>query len=166
MEANMKIEPIYEKIKKLVANSEISLLNEQIWQQHKTIMFLEERVIAFERLVASYTKVTMDLSKEVRAGVAVQGLKTNKGKYGRSAEEVAKRWSEWKRQEEEEGMTRAQIARRWGVDRATVEYARAKGYSCRPKTYIPKSLIGHEIVALPPTRKGPRKHKTDLRLAA
>lgn len=160
------METTQDKIRKLIDKSELSLLAEQVWQQHKTILFLEERVTAFERLVASYANVTLDLAKELRAGVALQGLKTKNGKYGRSAEEVAKRWAEWKKLEEQ-GMTPAQIARRWSVDRATVEYARAKGYECRPKTYVPPSLVGHKFVSLPPTRKGSRKvAQPQLRLAA
>jgi hypothetical protein len=164
------MESTYEKIKTIIAGSEVSLLNEQIWQQHKTILFLEERVMAFERLVASYAKVTMDLAKEVRVGVGLQGLKTKTGRYGRSVEEVKKRWAEWKRLEED-GMTPAQIARRWSVDRGTVEYAKLKGYcpnNPKPRNQVPTSLIGHELVSLPPTRKGHGKHRgrVQLRLAA
>jgi hypothetical protein len=164
------MESTYEKIKTIIAGSEVSLLNEQIWQQHKTILFLEERVMAFERLVASYAKVTMDLAKEVRVGVGLQGLKTKTGRYGRSVEEVKKRWAEWKKLEED-GMTPAQIARRWSVDRGTVEYAKLKGYcpnNPKPRNQVPTSLIGHELVSLPPTRKGHGKHRNrvQLRLAA
>jgi len=158
------METTYDKIKKLIAQSEVSLLQEQIWAQHKTIMFLEERVDAFERLLNGYTRVTMDLAKELRVGVGLQGMRTPSGKYGRSAEEVAKRWAEWKKMEDE-GMTPAQIARRWNVDRGTVEYAKAKGYSPKPKTYVPASLLGHKLVALPPTRKR-KPAQPQLRLAA
>jgi len=164
---------MYDKIKKLVANSEVSLLNEQIWQQHKTILFLEERVIAFERMMQGYTKVTMDLAKELRMGVDITSRvalmrKTKKGRLGRSPEEVAKRWAEWKSLEES-GMNTFQIASRWGVDRGTVDYARSKGYAVTPykkKSCIPASLIGHTLVALPPTRKGPRRQKDLLRMVA
>ena len=163
------MESTYEKIKKLVAQSEVSLLNEQIWQQHKTIMFLEERVTAFERMMQGYTKVTMELAKEMRVAVGVQGLTTEKGRYGRAPEEVAKRWAEWKALEEG-GLSTVQIARRWKVDRGTVDYAKRKGYVVRPykprKSSVPASLVGHELVSLPPTRKGPRKHQAQLRLAA
>ena len=115
-------------------------------------------------------KVTMDLAKEVRVGVGLQGLKTKTGRYGRSVEEVKKRWAEWKKLEED-GMTPAQIARRWSVDRGTVEYAKLKGYcpnNPKPRNQVPTSLIGHELVSLPPTRKGHGKHRNrvQLRLAA
>jgi hypothetical protein len=163
------MESTYEKIKKLVAQSEVSLLNEQIWQQHKTIMFLEERVTAFERMMHAYTKVTMDLAKEVRFQITLEGMRTTPRKrYGRSPEEVAKRWAEWKALADG-GMPTIQIAKRYKVDKATVTYAKRKGYTVVPhktRNSIPQSLIGHEFVSLPPTRKGPRKHQAQLRLAA
>jgi len=164
------METIYEKIKTLVAGSEVSLLNEQIWQQHKTIMSLEERVSAFERMMHAYTKVTMDLAKELKFVVAQHSRvtsyrKTSTGRYGRSAGEVAKRWAEWKSMEEG-GMSTFHIARLFKVRRESVDYAKRKGYS-NTKTSIPASLIGHELVALPPTRKGHRKHnRIHMRLAA
>ncbi|NBS87658.1 MAG: hypothetical protein EBS60_06200 [Verrucomicrobia bacterium] len=133
------METTQDKIRKLIDKSELSLLAEQVWQQHKTILFLEERVSAFERLIASYARVTMDLAKEVKVGVGIQGLKTKSGKYGRSSEEVAKRWAEWRRLEEQ-GMTPAQVARRWGVDRGTVEYARSKGYTQKPTAISGRNL--------------------------
>ena len=163
------MESTYEKIKKLVAQSEVSLLNEQIWQQHKTIMFLEERVTAFERMMHAYTKVTMDLAKEVRFQITLEGMRTTPRKrYGRSPEEVAKRWAEWKALSDG-GMPAIQIAKRYKVDKATVTYAKRKGYTVVPhktKSSIPQSLIGHELVSLPPTRKGPRRQKELMRLAA
>jgi hypothetical protein len=157
------MESTYEKIKKLVAGSEVSLLNEQIWQQYKTIAFLEERVAAFERLVQGYTKVTMDLANEVKFKIELAREKTPKGRLGRSAAEVKKRWSEWG-ELDKQGWSPARIASRYGVDKATVRYAKVHNFvqgSC-----VPASLVGHEIVSLPPTRKGPRKNKTHLRLAA
>jgi hypothetical protein len=165
------METLYEKIKTIVAGSEVSLLNEQIWQQHKTIMFLEERVSAFERMMHAYTKVTMDLAKEVRFQINLAGMRTTPRKrYGRSATEVSKRWAEWKALDEA-GMPPSQIANRYKVDKATIRYAKQKGWVNTPykpyaKSSVPASLIGHELVSLPPTRKGPRKNKTDLRLAA
>ena len=162
------METTYEKIKKLVAGSEVSLLNEQIWQQHKTIMFLEERVSAFERMMHAYTKVTMDLAKEVKFQVNLAGMRTTPSKrLGRSATEVSKRWAEWKALDEA-GVSPARIAIRYKVDKGTVRYAKQRGWVNTPmrKTSVPASLIGHELVALPPTRKGPRKNKTHLRLAA
>jgi hypothetical protein len=163
------MELMYDKIKKLVASSEVSLLNEQIWQQHKTIMFLEERVTGFERLIHAYTKVTMDLAKEVRFQITLEGMRTTPRKrYGRSPEEVAKRWAEWKALADG-GMPAIQIAKRYKVDKATVTYAKRKGYTVVPhktKSSIPHSLIGHELVSLPPTRKGPRRQKDLMRLAA
>jgi hypothetical protein len=165
----MERESIYEKIKTLVAGSEVSLLNEQIWQQHKTIMFLEERVTAFERMMHANTQVTMDLAKELRFVVAQHSRvtsyrRTKTGRYGRSAGEVAKRWSEWKSLEEG-GMSTFHIARLFKVRRESVDYAKRKGYS-NATSSIPASLIGHELVALPPTRKGPRRQKELMRLAA
>jgi hypothetical protein len=163
------MELMYDKIKKLVASSEVSLLNEQIWQQHKTIMFLEERVTGFERLIHAYTKVTMDLAKEVRFQITLEGMRTTPRKrYGRSPEEVAKRWAEWKALADG-GMPAIQIAKRYKVDKATVTYAKRKGYTVVPhktKSSIPQSLIGHSLVALPPTRKGPRRQKDLLRMVA
>ena len=162
------METLYEKIKTIVAGSEVSLLNEQIWQQHKTIMFLEERVSAFERMMHAYTKVTMDLAKEVRFQVNLAGMRTTPSKrLGRSATEVSKRWAEWKALDEA-GVSPARIAIRYKVDKGTVRYAKQRGWVNTPmrKTSVPASLIGHELVALPPTRKGPRKNKTHLRLAA
>jgi len=163
------MESTYDKIKKLVAQSEVSLLNEQIWQQHKTIMFLEERVTAFEKMMEGYTKVTMELAKEMRISSVVRASMTDKGRYCKSPEAVARRWAEWKALEEK-GMTTVQIAVRWKVDRGTVDYAKRKGYVVRPykprKSSVPASLIGHELVSLPATRKGPRKQQSQLRLAA
>ena len=162
------METLYEKIKTIVAGSEVSLLNEQIWQQHKTIMFLEERVSAFERMMHAYTKVTMDLAKEVKFQVNLAGMRTTPSKrLGRSATEVSKRWAEWKALDEA-GVSPARIAIRYKVDKGTVRYAKQRGWVNTPmrKTSVPASLIGHELVALPPTRKGPRKNKTHLRLAA
>lgn len=158
-----------DKIRKLIDKSELSLLADQVWQQHKTILFLEERVSAFERIVAGYQRVTMDLAKELRVGVGLKAFKNSNGKYNKSFEEVKKRWLEWKRLEEE-GFTPVQIATRWGVDRGTVEYAKSKGYiavRCKKKSEIPASIVGHEFVSLPPTRKGCRKQaQPQLRLAA
>jgi hypothetical protein len=158
-----------EKIRKLIDKSELSLLADQVWQQHKTILFLEERVTAFERIVAGYQKVTMDLAKELRVGVGLKGFKNPNGKYNKSFEEVRKRWLEWKRLEEEEGFSPVQIATRWGVDRGTVEYAKAKGYiavRCKKKSDIPASILGHKFVSLPPTRKVRKQSEPQLRLAA
>ena len=168
------MESTYEKIRELVAKSEVSLIQEQIWAQHKTILFLEERVSAFERLVSTYNKVTMDMAEELKFVVAQHSRvtshrKTETGRYGRSAGEVAKRWLEWKALEDG-GMTTFHIARLWRVDKASVDYAKKKGYVVAPyKRYssrVPASLIGHTLVALPPTRKGSRKVKNLLRLAA
>lgn len=162
------METLYEKIKTIVAGSEVSLLNEQIWQQHKTIMFLEERVSAFERMMHAYTKVTMDLAKEVKFQVNLAGMRTTPSKrLGRSATEVSKRWAEWKALDEA-GVSPARIAIRYKVDKGTVRYAKQRGWVNTPmrQTSVPASLIGHELIALPPTRKGPRKNKTHLRLAA
>ena len=162
------METLYEKIKTIVAGSEVSLLNEQIWQQHKTIMFLEERVSAFERMMHAYTKVTMDLAKEVRFQVNLAGMRTTpSNRLGRSATEVSKRWAEWKALDEA-GVSPARIAIRYKVDKGTVRYAKQRGWVNTPmrKTSVPASLIGHELVALPPTRKGPRRQKDLMRLAA
>jgi len=165
------MESTSDKVAKLVAQSEIANIQEQIWAQHKTIMFLEERVIAFERLVQGYTNVTKDLAKEIKFAVAehnkVALVRRSKcGRYGRREGEVAKRWAEWKALEES-GKTIYQIAEIWKVDHSTVAYAKKKGYS-NAKSLLPASLIGHEIVSLPPTRKGHRKHRNrmQLRLAA
>jgi hypothetical protein len=125
-------------------------------------------------MMQGYTKVTMDLAREIHMDIAVKGKvalmrKTKKGRHGRTPEEVAKRWAEWKSLDES-GMGAFQIASRWGVDRATVDYAKRKGFVVTPnkrsKSSVPASLIGHELVSLPPTRKGPRKHQAQLRLAA
>lgn len=168
------MESTYEKIRELVAKSEVSLIQEQIWAQHKTILFLEERVTAFERLVSTYNKVTMDMAEELKHVVAqhikvTSHRKTETGRYGRSVGEVIKRWAEWKALEDG-GMTTFHIARLWKVARETVEYAKRKGYVVSPdkrsRSSVPASLIGHTLVALPPTRKGPRKQKNLLRLAA
>jgi hypothetical protein len=170
------MESTYEKIRELVAKSEVSLIQEQIWAQQKTILFLEERVTAFERLVSTYNKVTMNMAEELRS-VVEQHLKvssqrkTETGRYGRSVGEVIKRWAEWKTLDEG-GMTAYQIARLWKVNIGSVYHAKERGYVVGPdkrkrsKSSVPASLIGHTLVALPPTRKGPRRVKNLLRLAA
>jgi len=54
-------------------------------------------------------------------------MKKDNGRHGRSDREVALRWQQWKA-EYASGASVAQIANRWGMDRATVEYARKKGW--------------------------------------
>jgi len=119
--------------KALVELSAVPILTNQIETMRTTISNLENFVIKINRDMESYAKVTTALAEELHKVHQIRTHKTTRinddgtPTYYRDPQSVKGRWAEWK-QLLEEGYPVAAIARRWGVDRRTVQYARKRGF--------------------------------------
>jgi len=122
-------------IKSLVEQSAVPLLTDQIRNLRTSIHNLEQIVFKTERDLQSYAKATKDLAEElnkafkVRTHITAYVNKAGKQKYYRDPTSVHGRWAEWKKLIED-GVPIAVIARRWGIDRGSIKYA--KKHNFRP----------------------------------
>lgn len=126
--------------KDLLEKSEVALMSLEVEKQNQIIKKYEERITNLEKRMATYIDVTMALAKEVKTHLIIRNMKRENGKHGRSDAEVALRWQQW-RAEYASGASVAQIANRWGMDRATVEYARKRDWKHKGDREIKGMLV-------------------------
>lgn len=160
-----------EELKKLVEQSEVPILKNEIDQLRGTLSTLTNLVLKTEQDLASYRKVTEDLAKELAEHLKVRTSHTTfvngKGSetYYRDVASVSKRWKEWEEMHKA-GKPISEIARKWGVNHHTVRHAKAKNFTASVcKT--PKSKEQPRDVQLFLGRKRHMRQKPHrLRLAA
>ena len=120
-------------LKRLVEASAVPLLTQQIDELRRTNANLSTIVFRMEKDLAEYIRLTGKLTEELHDALKVRTPKTThvgtdgKVKYYRDEQTVADRWAEWKVLYEQ-GYSKTLIARKWGVDRGTVDYAISKKF--------------------------------------
>ena len=123
-----------EELKKLVEQSEVPLLKNEIDQVRATLSTLSALALKTEQDLASYKKVTEELAKELAEHLKVRTSNTtfvnSKGSetYYRDVTSVSKRWKEWEEMYKA-GKPISEIARKWGVNHHTVRHARSKNFT-------------------------------------
>ena len=160
-----------EELKKLVEQSEVPLLKNEIDQVRATLSTLSALALKTEQDLASYKKVTEELAKELAEHLKVRTANTtfvnSKGSeaYYRDVTSVSKRWKEWEEMYKA-GKPISEIARKWGVNHHTVRHARSKNFTASVcKT--PKSKEQPRDIQLFLGRKRHMRQKPHrLRLAA
>lgn len=119
--------------KALVELSAVPLLTSQIETMRKSIHNLEGFIFKIEKDLQSYAKATTALAEELNAIHQIRTHKTTrinddgKATYYRDPTSVKGRWLEWK-ELLEQGYPVSAVARRWGVDRRSVQYARKQNF--------------------------------------
>jgi hypothetical protein len=119
--------------KRLVEQSAVPLISSQIETLRDSLRHLEQTVFKMERDLQSYAKATTALTEELNQALKIRTHRTSyvneRGKqaYFRDPISVAGRWGEWKKLLEE-GTPTAVVARQWGVDRRSIQYARKQNF--------------------------------------
>ena len=127
--------------KALVEQSAVPLLTDKINTLRTSLHNLEQIVFKMEKDLQSYATVTTALSEEInkalkiRTHVTAYVNKDGKQAYYRDPASVQGRWSEWKKLLEE-GVPLVAIARRWGVDRRSIQYARKHDFKPTNRTKL------------------------------
>lgn len=125
------------EIKNLVEASAVPLLTQQIDELRRSNANLSTIVFRMEKDLAEYIRLTSKLTEELNYALQVRTPKSThtgtdgKVKYYRDQHSVAERWKEWKILYEQ-GESKVSIARRWGVDRRTLDYAISKKFVQSP----------------------------------
>ena len=130
--ASVRVNPL--EIKRLLADSEASLVRDEIAHLRQSVANLEKMLLEAQQKFDEYRKVTERLAEEMRQMSLIRSLKsrTPRGRYYRDARSVSVRWAEWGKLFSD-GMSCAEIAARYGMDVASVRYAQARGWECAKK---------------------------------
>lgn len=161
-----------EELKKLVEQSEVPILKNEIDQLRITLSTLSALALKTEQDLASYRKVTEDLAKELAEHLKIRTsnstfVSTNGSeRYYRDPTSVSKRWAEWKEMHDA-GKPISEIARKWGVHHKSVRHAKSKDFIATiVKTPKPKEQPKHQQLLLGHKRHMRQKPSRRLSLAA
>lgn len=119
--------------KRLVEQSAVPLIASQIETLRGSLRHLEQTVFKMEVDLQSYAKVTKALTEELNKTLKIRSHRTayvnDEGRqaYYRDPISVKGRWEEWQKLLAE-GTPIQVIARRWGVDRRSIQYARKQNF--------------------------------------
>jgi hypothetical protein len=144
------------KLEKFIAETEAGLVRQELTDFRRD---QNTKIESLEKLVMSLAKELQETKKSFQLEFKPRGIPRGRPAGQRLTRElwaVEKRWATWKK--ELETKSPLEVARKWGYTTASVTYAMKRGFVPLTKECgVPKSLIGHTLVSLPPTRKGPRR---------
>jgi hypothetical protein len=150
------------KLEKFIAETEAGLVRQELTDFRRD---QNTKIESLEKLVMSLAKELQETKKSFQLEFKPRGIPRGRPAGRRLTRElwaVEKRWASWKK--ELETKSPIEIARQWGYTTASVTYAMKRGFVTRTRetesareSLVPRSLIGHTLVSLPPTRKGPRR---------
>jgi hypothetical protein len=109
-----------------VQNSELALFYTRMDAQTNRIKYLVEEVEALHKRIRISDELVIKLAAEIGARKLLPVKRVN-GKYSKSVLEVKKRYEVWK-SEHANGMNIKEIADKWQVDYATVQYAKNRNW--------------------------------------
>lgn len=112
--------------KTYVENSELALFYTRMDAQANRIKHLVEEVEALHKRIRMSDELVLKLALEIGARKLLPVKRVN-GKYSKSVLEVKRRYEVWK-SEHENGMNIKEIADKWQVDYATVQYAKNRNW--------------------------------------
>ena len=112
--------------KTYVENSELALFYTRMDAQANRIKYLVEEVEALHKRIRMSDELVLKLALEIGARKLLPVKRVN-GKYSKSVLEVKRRYEVWK-SEHENGMNIKEIADKWQVDYATVQYAKNRNW--------------------------------------
>ena len=138
-----------EELKKLVEQSEVPLLKNEIDQLRARLSNLSTLALKTEQDVVSYKKVTEELAKELAEHLKIRAANSTfvstdgSERYYRDPTSVSKRWAEWKEMHDA-GKPISEIARKWRVHHKSVRHAKSKNFIAT-------------ICKIPPRKKEPQQ---------
>ena len=112
--------------KTYVENSELALFYTRMDAQTSRIKYLVEEVEALHKRIKMSDELVLKLAEEIGARKLLPVKRVN-GKYSKRVLEVKKRYEVWK-SEHKNGMNIKEIADKWQVDYATVQYAKNRNW--------------------------------------
>jgi hypothetical protein len=144
------------KLEQFIAETEAGLVRQELLDLKRD---QQNKIETLEKLVMSLAKELQDTKKSFQLEFKPRGIPRGRPVGKRLTRElwaVEKRWASWKK--ELETKSPLEVARKWGYTTASVTYAMKRDFiPLTRESAVPKSLIGHTLISLPPTRKGPKR---------